>query len=73
MIDVTRLGGGALMVNVDLILSIEQTPDTMIAFSNGEKMLVRETPAVLVERLVAFRRRVGHPDHLGIGDGADGE
>jgi flagellar protein FlbD len=73
VIDVTRLGGGALMVNVDLILSIEQTPDTMIAFANGEKMLVRETPAVLVERLVAFRRRVGHPDHLGIGDGAHGE
>jgi flagellar protein FlbD len=73
VIDVTRLGGGALMVNVDLILSIEQTPDTMIAFSNGEKMLVRETPAVLVERLVAFRRRLGHPDHLGIADGTDGE
>jgi len=61
VIDVTRLGGGALMVNVDLILSIEQTPDTMIAFTNGEKMLVRETPAVLIERLVAFRRRLGHP------------
>jgi flagellar protein FlbD len=73
VIDVTRLGGGALMVNVDLILSIEQTPDTMIAFSNGEKMLVRETPAVLVERLVAFRRRVGQLDHLEIVDGADGE
>jgi flagellar protein FlbD len=64
VIDVTRLGGGSLIVNVDLILSIEQTPDTMIAFANGEKMLVRETPAVLVERLVAFRRRLGHPDHV---------
>lgn len=68
MIDVTLLGGGALMVNVDLILSIEQTPDTMIAFSNGEKMLVRETPAVLVERLVAFRRRLVFPAHLRIED-----
>jgi len=73
VIDVTRLGGGALMVNVDLILTIEQTPDTMIAFSNGEKMLVRETPAVLVERMVAFRRRLGHPDHLRIEGWPDGE
>jgi flagellar protein FlbD len=57
VIDVTRLGGGALVINVDLILSIEQTPDTMIAFSNGEKLLVLETPAVLIERVLAFRRR----------------
>ena len=57
MIDVTRLGGGELVINIDLILSIEQTPDTMIAFSNGEKLLVLETPAVLVERILAFRRR----------------
>ena len=46
MIDVTRLGGGALVINIDLILSIEQTPDTMIVFANGEKLLVLETPAV---------------------------
>jgi flagellar protein FlbD len=59
VIDVTRLGGGALVINVDLILSIEQTPDTMIAFSNGEKLLVLETPAMLIERVVAFRRRIG--------------
>ena len=59
MIDVTRLGGGALIVNVDLILSIEQTPDTMIAFANGEKLLVLETPAVLIERVLAYRRRFG--------------
>ena len=53
MIDVTRLDGGELVVNVDLILSIEQTPDTMIAFSNGEKLLVLETPAVLIERVLS--------------------
>ena len=43
MIDVTRLGGGALVINVDLILSIESRPDTMIVFANGEKLLVLET------------------------------
>ena len=61
MIDVTRLGGGALVINSDLILSIEQTPDTMIAFANGEKLLVLETPAVLVERVVDYRRRCHVP------------
>jgi hypothetical protein len=43
VIDVTRLGGGALVINVDLILSIEPRPDTMIVFACGEKLLVLET------------------------------
>jgi flagellar protein FlbD len=59
VIDVTRLGGGALVINVDLILSIEQTPDTMIVFANGEKLLVLETPAVIVERALAYRKQFG--------------
>jgi flagellar protein FlbD len=57
VIDVTRLGGGALVINIDLILSIEQTPDTMIVFANGEKLLVLETPAVIVERALQYRKR----------------
>jgi flagellar protein FlbD len=59
MIDVTRLGGGELVINVDLILSIEQTPDTMSVFANGEKLLVLETPAVIVERALAYRKQFG--------------
>ena len=58
------------MVNVDLILSIEQTPDTMIAFANGrEDAGPRRRPAVLVERLVTFRRRSDIRIISGIGDG----
>ena len=58
MIDVTRLVGGMLVVNVDLILAIETTPDTVIVFSNGERLLVREAPAEIVKRVVAFKQRV---------------
>ena len=58
MIQVTRLDGSTMHVNVDLIKWIEQTPDTLIAMTNGEKMLVRETPDVLLERTIAFKRAV---------------
>ena len=34
MIGVTRLGGGPLMVNADLIVSIEETPDTLVTLTN---------------------------------------
>ena len=68
MIDVTRLVGGTLVVNVDLILAIETTPDTMIVFSNGERLLVREAPAEIVKRVIAFKQRLG----AGIGGNGHG-
>lgn len=58
MIAVTRLDGTGLLLNIDLIETIEQTPDTMISLADGTKLLVRETPAQLVERVVEFKRAV---------------
>lgn len=42
MITVTRLNNSALVINPDLIVSIEKTPDTIITLSNGEKITVQE-------------------------------
>ncbi|MDP1569124.1 MAG: flagellar FlbD family protein [Vicinamibacterales bacterium] len=64
MIHVTRLDGTAAVLNVDLIERIESTPDTMIRLANGESLLVRETPDVLVRRTIAFKHAVvaGRPE-----------
>lgn len=56
MISVTRLDGGEMFLNADLIESIEPTPDTLICLANGSKLLVRETPDEVVTRVIAFRR-----------------
>ena len=61
MIAITRLDGSAVLLNLDLIVSIEQTPDTLIALTTGDRVLVRERPEELVERIVAFRRQVAAP------------
>lgn len=58
MIHVTRLDGSSLVVNADLIERIEAIPDTLVVFSNGESLVVRETPDALVERVLEFRRAV---------------
>jgi flagellar protein FlbD len=58
VIGVTRLGGGPLMVNADLIVSIEETPDTLVTLTNGDTLLVREAPEELVARIVRYRRRI---------------
>lgn len=58
MIAVTRLDGRQVFINADLIESIEQTPDTIISFSSGHKLIVRNAPEDLAERVIAFRRAI---------------
>ena len=58
MIRVTRLDGSSIVVNVDLVQWIEQTPDTVLSLVSGEKLLVRESPERLVAGAIAFKRAV---------------
>ncbi len=58
MIAVTRLDGTPLMVNLDQIQQVEQTPDTLLTLENGETLMVRETPQEIVERVIEFKRAV---------------
>lgn len=45
-------------MNSDLIKFVESNPDTVITLVNGDKILVHETAAEVVERVIAFRRAV---------------
>ena len=38
MIEVTKLNGKKLIVNAELIETIEETPDTVISFVTGKKI-----------------------------------
>jgi flagellar protein FlbD len=58
MIPVTRLDGTPMIVNTDQIAWIEYIPDTVISLMNGEKLIVRETPEVIVERVRHYRKTV---------------
>ena len=58
MIPVTRLNGAEIYVNCDQIVTMEDTPDTLLIFNNGERMLVKEQIADVLRRIVAFKRRL---------------
>ena len=58
MIQLTRLNGRAMIVNSDLIKTAEASPDTMLTLINGEKVIVREEIAEVVERILAYRARL---------------
>jgi len=58
MIELTRLNGRPLVVNSDLIKTAEASPDTMLTMINGEKLIVREEIAEVVERILNYRARL---------------
>jgi len=58
MIAVTRLGGAELVINADLIVTVEKTPDTVITLTTGDRVMVRESVDEVVARAAAFRYRV---------------
>lgn len=63
MICLTRLHGSSIYINPDQIQSIEETPDTHITLMNGNRFIVVENTAIIVEKIVilkaAILRRAG--------------
>lgn len=58
MVRVTRLDGSEIVVNADLIETLEATPDTVVTLSTGRRLVVREPVEEVIERVIAYRRRV---------------
>jgi len=57
MIHVERLNGERLVVNADLIETMEAAPDTVITLTTGRRFLVREGVETLIELVLEYRRR----------------
>ncbi len=58
MITVTRLNGKALVVNAELIRTVEENPDTTITLINGDHIIVRERMSDVVERAMEYGRHL---------------
>ena len=57
MITVTQLRGEEIVLNADLIVSLESTPDTVITLTTGKKFVVRESVSEVAGRVEAYVRR----------------
>lgn len=58
MIEVTRLNGKIININCELILFMEETPDTVITFTNGSKVIVKETSSEIKEKICEYKRAI---------------
>jgi len=58
MIHLTRLSRISLVLNAELIESIEVTTDTVISLTTGQKLVVLESAEEVVKRVVEYRRAI---------------
>ncbi len=54
MITVTRLNGKALVVNAELIRTVEENPDTTITLLNGDRIIAQESMPEIVSRVIEY-------------------
>jgi flagellar protein FlbD len=58
MIPLLRLDGSEVVVNADLIATVEKTPDTMLTLTTGHHILVKEPVEEVVARVIQYRRKL---------------
>ncbi|HEV7662282.1 MAG TPA: flagellar FlbD family protein [Chloroflexota bacterium] len=54
----TRLDGSQLVVNADLIETVEHTADTVITLLDGKKLVVKTLVDDVVERVIGYRQLI---------------
>lgn len=47
-----------MVLNADLIEHIENTPDTVISLTNGQKYVVLESARDVVNKVIAYKREI---------------
>ncbi|MDR1000678.1 MAG: flagellar FlbD family protein [Clostridiales bacterium] len=56
MIEITKLNGQKVTINSELIESMEETPDTTITLTNGDKFIARESIEELTSKALSYKR-----------------
>ena len=59
MIDVLRLDGKKYWVNPHMIESMETTPDLTLTMLSGRKIIVKNSPNEIIEKIIEYRRKLG--------------
>jgi flagellar protein FlbD len=58
MIEVTKLDNSRILLNIEQIQSIQETPDTVITFTSKERMLVKEPMSELTKRIMDYQHSI---------------
>ena len=58
MIEVTKINGSKVLINPDLMELVEETPDTVITFTTGRKIIVKESRQEVKNLVKLYRKEI---------------
>ena len=58
MIEVTKLNGVKILINPDLLEQVEETPDTVLSFTTGRKLSVKESRQEIKNLVKLYRKDI---------------
>ncbi len=58
MIEVTKINGVKILVNPDLLELVEETPDTVLTFTTGRKIIVKESRQEVKNLVKSYRKDI---------------
>jgi flagellar protein FlbD len=58
MIKLVKLNGSMIVINAEIIESVEATPDTVINLATGNRFIVRDPVEEVIAKIVDYRRQV---------------
>jgi flagellar protein FlbD len=58
MIEVTRLRGSKVVLNAELIETVEETPDTVITLTSGKRYIVSESSDEIIQLVIEYKKKI---------------
>ena len=58
MIELTKMNGRKVLVNPDLIELVEETPDTVVLFTTGRKIIIKESRQEVKNLVKSYRKDI---------------
>lgn len=58
MVEVTKINGVKVLINPDLLELVEETPDTVLSFTTGRKLIVKESRQEVKNLVILYKREI---------------
>ena len=58
MVEVTKINGVKVLINPDLLELVEETPDTVLSFTTGRKIIVKESRQEVKNLVKLYKKEI---------------
>lgn len=63
MIFITKMNNETVLLNNDLIETIEETPDTVVTLTTGKKLIIKESSQEILKKVIDFKIKINKGDY----------